>query len=176
MKMRVFVAAVAVLCLSMAAPAYADPGSSYRLAMEGETIDVVSKTCDQIVIRGSGYTPGQTVIAFARAPKGEGTITDQKTIIVNGAGNVLDTALVFGGQVPDGTYEAVITTPGPGQKEEVTEQFTMKDCGPGSPTPTTTPDGSALPFTGPSYTVPLLVAGLVLLLAGGLLLRRSRTQ
>jgi LPXTG-motif cell wall-anchored protein len=167
MKMRIIAAAVALLCLSMAVPAYA----------EGETIEVVSKTCDQIVIKGSGYTPGQTVIAFARAPKGEGTITDQKTIIVDGAGNVGETALVFGGQVPDGTYEAVITTPGPGQKEEVTARFTMKDCGPGSPSPTTTtPDGSALPFTGPSHAMPTLTVGLVLLLAGGLLLRRSRTQ
>lgn len=142
---------------------------------EGETIDITAKTCDQISIEGTGYTPGQTVIAFARAPKGEGTITDQKTIIVDGAGNVGSTALVFGGQVPDGTYEAVITTPGPGQKEEVTEQFTMKDCGPGSPD-TGTPDeeGGALPFTGPSHALPTMVVGLALLAAGGLLLRRTR--
>jgi hypothetical protein len=132
---------------------------------EGETIQVVSVDCQGILVRGGGYTPGQDLLTFARAPQGEGTITNQVTAQANADGMMPTTTLTFGGQVPDGTYEAVITTPGSGQREEVTARFQVSGCG---------PPGAGLPFTG-SHTLPTAGAGMLLLAAGVALIRWSRT-
>lgn len=99
---------------------------------EGETVDVVSQNCDGITVTGKGYTPGQDLLLLARAPQGEGTLTDPVTVQANADGEAPTTTLAFGGPVPDGTYLAVITTPGPGEREEVTTQFTVSGCAPGS--------------------------------------------
>lgn len=95
---------------------------------EGETVSVLEVTCDAVTVTGSGYTPGQDLLTFARAPQGEGTITDPKVIKADGEGLLPPTDLEFGGDVPDGTYQAVITTPGPGQKEEVVKEFQITGC------------------------------------------------
>jgi hypothetical protein len=126
----------------------------------GETVDVLQVDCDGVTIRGEGYTPGQDLLLLARAPQGEGTIAGPVTVQANDDGNAPTTTLKFGGQVPDGTYLAVITTPGPGQREEVTERFQVSGC-------------QALPFTGwgtGSTTAGIIAVGLIL--AGLLLVRR----
>jgi LPXTG-motif cell wall-anchored protein len=80
-------------------------------------------------------------------------------VVAGDQGSLGPVTLKFGGQVPDGTYQVVVSTPGPGQRETVTDDFTIEGCGP------------ALPFTG-SRTPALLVIGFGLLVAGALLLRR----
>jgi hypothetical protein len=62
---------------------------------------------------------------------------------------------------PDGTYVVEVSTPGPGQRETVRDEFTIKGCGPG------------LPFTG-NHTPELLVIGFGLLVVGAILLRRAQ--
>jgi hypothetical protein len=151
---------------AMAAMALLIGAGAQAAHAEGETVDIVSLSCERITIRGGGYTPGQDLLLFARAPQGEGTITDQKTVQANADGMAPTTDLTFGGQVPDGTYLAIITTPGPGQKEEVAKRFEMKGCGPGG-------TGQALPFTG-SHSGLLAVVGLGLVGLGALALRRAR--
>ena len=69
----------------------------------------------------------------------------------------------YGGQVPDGTYIVEVSTPGPGQRETVTDDFTIKGCGP----------GGALQFSG-TDTHEFLVIGFGLLVVGALLLRRAQ--
>jgi len=77
-------------------------------------------------------------------------------------GSLGPVTLTFGGQVPDGTYIVEVSTPGPGQRETVTDEFTIKGCGP----------GGELPFTG-IHTPELLAIGFGLLVVGGILLRRA---
>ena len=126
---------------------------------EGETVKVTSVTCSGVTVEGGGYTEGQDLTVVAKAPQGEGSITDLVTVAAGDQGSLGPVTLKFGGQVPDGTYLVVVSTPGPGQRETVTDDFTIEGCGP------------ALPFTG-SRTPALLVIGFGLLVAGALLLRR----
>ena len=139
--------------LTAAAPAMA----------EGETVKVTSVTCSGVTVEGGGYTEGQDLTVVAKAPQGEGSITDLVTVVAGDQGALGPVTLKFGGQVPDGTYIVEVSTPGPGQRETVTDEFTIKGCGP----------GGALPFTG-SHTTRFLVLGLGLLVLGGILLRRAQ--
>jgi hypothetical protein len=147
-KSLVFTLSLATALLA-AAPAMA----------EGETVKVTSVTCSGVTVEGGGYTEGQDLTVVAKAPQGEGSITDLVTVVAGDQGSLGPVTLKFGGQVPDGTYQVVVSTPGPGQRETVTDDFTIEGCGP------------ALPFTG-SRTPALLVIGFGLLVAGALLLRR----
>jgi hypothetical protein len=161
---RVSVLLASLLTLLLIQPAFA----------EGETVDIVSLNCDEILIRGGGYTAGQDLLLFARAPQGEGTITDQVTVQANEDGMAPTTTLKFGGQVPDGTYLAVITTPGPGTNEEVTKRFTMRGCM-DTADPGTSDEEGQLPFTG-DHDKMLMTLGLGLMLTGGFILRLARAR
>ena len=130
---------------------------------EGETVEVTSVTCSGVTVEGGGYTEGQDLTVVAKAPQGEGAITDLVTVAAGDQGSLGPVTLKFGGQVPDGTYIVEVSTPGPGQRETVTDDFTIKGCGP----------GEALPFTG-THTPEYLVLGLGLLVVGGILLRRAQ--
>jgi hypothetical protein len=130
---------------------------------EGETVKVSSVTCSGVTVEGGGYTEGQDLTVVARAPKGEGAITDVVTVAAGDQGSLGPLTLRFGGQVPDGTYIVEVSTPGPGQRETVTGEFTIKGCGP----------GGELPFTG-SHTPELLGIGFGLLVVGAIMLRRAQ--
>jgi hypothetical protein len=124
----------------------------------GETVKVTSVTCSGVTVEGGGYTAGQELTVVARAPTGEGAITDLVTVVAGDQGSLGPVTLKFGGQVPDGTYVVEVSTPGPGQRETVRDEFTIKGCGPG------------LPFTG-NHTPGLLVIGFGLLVVGAIVLR-----
>ena len=130
---------------------------------EGETVKVTSVTCGGVTVEGGGYTEGQDLTVVAKAPQGEGAITDLVTVAAGDQGSLGPVTLKFGGQVPDGTYIVEVSTPGPGQRETVTDDFTIKGCGP----------GGGLPFTG-NHTPELLVIGFGLFVVGGILLRRAQ--
>ena len=108
---------------------------------EGETVQVTSVTCSGVTVEGGGYTEGQDLTVVAKAPNGEGAITDLVTVAAGNQGSLGPVTLKFGGQVPDGTYIVEVSTPGPGQRETVTDEFTIKGCGP----------GGGLPFTGSAH-------------------------
>ncbi len=131
----------------------------------GETVKVTSVTCSGITVEGGGYTEGQDLTVVAKAPQGEGAITDVVTVAAGDQGSLGPLTLKFGGQVPVGTYIVEVSTPGPGQRETVTDEFTIKGCGP----------GGGLPFTG-SHTPVLLGIGLGLLVVGAILLRRAQPR
>ncbi len=131
----------------------------------GETVKVTSVTCSGITVEGGGYTEGQDLTVVAKAPQGEGAITDVVTVAAGDQGSLGPLTLKFGGQVPVGTYIVEVSTPGPGQRETVTDEFTTKGCGP----------GGGLPFTG-SHTPVLLGIGLGLLVVGAILLRRAQPR
>jgi len=130
---------------------------------EGETVKVTSVTCSGVTVEGGGYTEGQDLTVVAKAPNGEGAITDLVTVAAGDQGSLGPVTLQFGGQVPDGTYIVEVSTPGPGQRETVTDEFTIRGCGP----------GGGLPFTG-SHTPALLTAGVGLLVVGMILVRRAQ--
>jgi len=153
MRKLVVLALLVTASLLAAAPAMA----------EGETVKVTSVTCSGVTVEGGGYTEGQDLTVVAKAPQGEGAITDLVTVAAGDQGSLGPVTLKFGGQVPDGTYIVEVSTPGPGQRETVTGDFTIKGCGP----------GGALPFTG-THTPAFLVLGLGLLVVGGILLRRAQ--
>jgi hypothetical protein len=127
----------------------------------GETVKVTSVTCSGVTVQGGGYTKGQDLTVVAKAPTGEGAITDLVTVVAGDQGSLGPVTLKFGGQVPDGTYIVEVSTPGPGQRETVTDEFTIKGCGP------------ALPFTG-THTPEFLVVGFGLVVVGAILLRRAQ--
>jgi hypothetical protein len=127
----------------------------------GETVKVTRVTCSGVTVEGGGYTEGQELTVVARAPTGEGSITDLVTVVAGDQGSLGPVTLKFGGQVPDGTYVVEVSTPGPGQRETVRDEFTIKGCGPG------------LPFTG-NHTSELLVIGFGLLVVGAILFRRAQ--
>ncbi len=129
----------------------------------GETVKVTSVTCSGVTVEGGGYTEGQDLTVVAKAPQGEGAITDVVTVAAGDQGSLGPLTLKFGGQVADGTYIVEVSTPGPGQRETVTDEFTVRGCGP----------GGGLPFTG-SHTPALLGIGLGLLVVGAILLRRAQ--
>src|SRR4029453_8449920 len=121
-KSLVFTLSLAA-ALMVAAPAMA----------EGETVKVTSVTCSGVTVEGGGYTEGQDLTVVAKAPQGEGSITDLVTVAAGDQGSLGPLTLKFGGQVPDGTYLVVVSTPGPGQRETVTDDFTIEACGPALP-------------------------------------------
>jgi hypothetical protein len=151
MRKLLVLALVLTACLMAAAPAMA----------VGESVKVTSVTCRGVTVEGGGYTEGQELTVVAKALTGEGAITDVVIVVAGDHGSLGPVTLKFGGQVPDGTYVVEVSTPGPGQRETVRDQFTIKDCGPG------------LPFTG-NHTPGLLVIGFGLLVVGAILLRRAR--
>ena len=53
---------------------------------EGETVKVTSVTCSGVTVEGGGYTEGQDLTVVAKAPQGEGSITDLVTVaaVING--------------------------------------------------------------------------------------------
>jgi hypothetical protein len=153
MRKLLVLALLLTAALMAAAPAMA----------EGETVKVTSVTCSGVTVEGGGYTEGQDLTVVAKAPPGEGAITDLVTVAAGDQGSLGPVTLKFGGQVPDGTYIVEVSTPGPGQRETVTDEFTIKGCGP----------GGGLPFTG-NHTPELLVIGFGLLVVGAILLRRAQ--
>jgi hypothetical protein len=153
MRKLLVLALLLTAALMAAAPAMA----------EGETVKVTSVTCSGVTVEGGGYTEGQDLTVVAKAPQGEGAITDLVTVAAGDQGSLGPVTLKFGGQVPDGTYIVEVSTPGPGQRETVTDEFTIKGCGP----------GGGLPFTG-NHTPEFLVIGFGLLVVGAILLRRAQ--
>lgn len=136
-----------VLALSLIM-AWATAGKAHA---EGETVAVDQVTCQDVTIHGAGYTPGQTLLVFARAPQGEGTITNPTEVKADDEGMLPTTKLAFGGQVPDGTYLAVVTTPGQGQQEEVTAQFEVRGCLAGQRQVSAKADCQAVTVTGTGF-------------------------
>jgi hypothetical protein len=68
----------------------------------GETVKVTSVTCSGVTVEGGGYTAGQELTVVAKAPTGEGAITDLVTVVAGDQGSLGPVTLKFGGQVPDG--------------------------------------------------------------------------
>jgi hypothetical protein len=67
---------------------------------EGETVKVTSVTCSGVTVEGGGYTEGQDLTVVAKAPNGEGAITDLVTVAAGDQGSLGPVTLQFGGQVP----------------------------------------------------------------------------
>jgi hypothetical protein len=154
---RVVTVAAALMAVLAIAPA---------ATAQAETVTVTEFGCESVTVTGSGWEQTEATVEVAVPPSEGGESRDDLVagpvqVFPDEQGNIAATTLRFKSTPRDGRYAAVVLVDNIVRGQSA--GFTLTGC------------GGALPFTG-SSTIPTLAIGLVMVVVGLALVRRTRTS
>ena len=167
-----FIAALSAALMTAPAAGAQTPAST-------PTVTVTQFDCSTVTVTGAGWeqTNATVEVAIPPAEGGESLadlIAGPVQVFPDAQGNIAPTVLTFNRTPPDGTYTAIVLVDNIQRGQS--PGFTLIGCvRPSTTPPTTRAMGARIPTTG-STTMPLLAAGLGLIVVGFALVRRARSS